>query len=231
VAAQLLDQAPERRLVGCDASTDSTEGGRRSGEWHSGAVGSSDKQQDLIRFRNLLTVLEGSLRQHHAARDVDDLLAPLRSLADDHGFSNRVLQGLALLRNPEQLRVYRLQRPVPELAIVADSFHTKPLLRIQQSADRYQVLALSRQRARLYEGNRDALAEVELADGVPATPSDLAGNDDRDPERETRIYAASTADGITRHGTGGDQRARENETERYFSAVDRGITEHHSRPS
>jgi len=40
-------------------------------------------------------------------------------------------------------RVYRLQRPVPELAIVADSFHTKPLLRILQSADRYQVLALT----------------------------------------------------------------------------------------
>lgn len=190
-----------------------------------------DKQQDPIRFRNLVKVLGESLRQHHGVREVDALLAPLRSLADDHPFWNRVMQGLVVLRAPASLHVYRLQRPVPELAIVADSFHTKPLLRIQQSAGRYQVLALSRQRARLYEGNRDALAEVDLADGVPATPSDLAGGDGRDVERDTRIYAASTTQGITRHGMGGDERARENEAEQFFRAVDRGITAHHSRPS
>jgi len=37
---------------------------------------------------------------------------------------------------------------------VADSFHTKPLLRVLQSADRYQILALNRHEAKLYEGNR-----------------------------------------------------------------------------
>ena len=190
-----------------------------------------DKRQDPIRFRNLLKILEGSLRQHHAPRDVDVLLAPLRSLAEDHAFWNRVLQGLAVLRNPEGLHVYRLQRTVPELALVADSFHTKPLLRIRQSADRYQLLALSRQRARLYEGNRDALAEVDLAEGVPATPADLGDSDGRNVDRDTRIYAVATTQGITRHGMGGDERARENEAERFFRAVDRGITAHHSRPT
>ena len=48
------------------------------------------------------------------------------------------------------------------VAIVADSFHTKPLMRIVQSADRYQILALSRDSARLFEGNRDRVDEIDL---------------------------------------------------------------------
>jgi len=75
---------------------------------------------------------------------------------------------LAVLAAPGLFRVYRLQRPVPELVVVADSFHTKPLMRILQSADRYQVLGLNRQEIKLFEGNRDALDEIELAQGVAA---------------------------------------------------------------
>jgi hypothetical protein len=187
-----------------------------------------DKQQDVIRFRNLVKSLESALQPGRSGRDIDHLLAPLRSLADDHNFWNQVMHGLAVLRNPDDFHVYRLQRPVPEIAVVADSFHTKPLLRIQQSADRYQVLALSRARARLFEGNRDALAEVELAPPVPATSPDGTDDDGRDPERATRVY--SKAEGATRHGTAED-RAADREVERYFRALDSAVTEHHSRPS
>jgi len=190
-----------------------------------------EKQQDVIRFRNLVKSLEASLLQRgNAAREVKTLLEPLQALADDHAFWNHVLQGLAVLRNPEGIRVYRVQRAVPELAIVADSFHTKPLLRIQQSADRYQVLGLTRASARLFEGNRDALTEIDTS-GVLPTAGD-EGAERTDPERATRVYGATSAEGITRHGTGGGERQfRDDERERYFRAVDRAITEHYSRPS
>jgi len=190
-----------------------------------------ERQQDVIRFRNLVKLLETSVPTHHGARDVAALLAPLHALADDHVFWNHVLQGLAVLRNPDHAHVYRLQRPVPEVAIVADSFHTKPLLRIQQSADRYQVLALSRTRARLFEGNRDALAEIEFVAEVAASAPEATGSDLRDVERATRVYGAASAEGTTRHGTGGEQRLRDNETERFFRSVDRAVIQHHSRPS
>jgi hypothetical protein len=188
------------------------------------------KQQDVIRFRNLLKSIEIALQRDHGGRDVATLLEPLRALASNEGFWNHVLHGLAVLRNPQAFHVYRLQRPVPEIAVVADSFHTKPLLRIQQSADRYQILALSRARARVFEGNRDTLAEVELGDEFPATPSDAMAGDTGDAERATRIYGASTAEGTTRHGTA-EQRIEDNAAERFFRAVDRTVTEHYSRPS
>src|SRR3546814_15134496 len=80
---------------------------------------------------------------------------------------NHNFEGLAVLGAAGLFRVYRLQRPVADLAIVADSFHTKPLMRIVQSADRYQVLGLNRHSARLFEGNRDSIDEITLAPEVP----------------------------------------------------------------
>jgi hypothetical protein len=58
-------------------------------------------------------------------------------------------------RGPGVFQFYRLQRPVPELVVVVESFHVKPLIRILQSADRYHLLGLNRQQIKLLEGNRE----------------------------------------------------------------------------
>ena len=98
-----------------------------------------DNQQDPIRFRNLVKTLEQSLRQKCPTREVRPLLKPFNDLASDRDFWNHTYAGLAVLCAPDLFRIYKLQRSVPELAIVADNFHIKPLLRIVRSADRYQI--------------------------------------------------------------------------------------------
>ena len=103
-----------------------------------------DRQQDPIRFRNLVKALEESLRETYPTREIERLLEPFHALAADVSFWNHTRDGLAVLGATGVFRVHRLQRSVPELAVVADSFHTKPLLRILQSADRYQILGVSR---------------------------------------------------------------------------------------
>lgn len=190
-----------------------------------------DNQQDAIRFRNLVKVLEVSLRRTYPTRDSGPLLAPFHTLAGDRDFWNHTLDGLAVLATSDLFKVYRLQRPVAELAIVADTFHIKPLLRILQSSDRYQILGLNRHAMRLFEGNRDALDEVELAPGVPATIADVTGTDAADRERANRVYGPASPGGTTRHGTDVMQDALENDTARFFRAVDRAITAHYSQPS
>lgn len=190
-----------------------------------------DRQQDPIRFRNLVKVLEASLRQEHAARDVRQLLASFQALADDGAFWTRTLDGLAVLATSDLFRVYRLQRSVPELAVVADSFHTKPLLRILQSADRYQILGINRQEMRLFEGNRDAVDEIEPAAEVPRTAVEVVGEKIGEPERKNRVYGPAGPGGTTRHGTDVEEDALASDTERFFRAVDRAVLEHHSRPS
>lgn len=187
--------------------------------------------QDPIRFRNLVKELARSLQQKYPEREIETLLAPLNALAADTNFWNHTLDGLAVLAAPDVFRVYRLQRPVAELVVVADSFHTKPLMRIVQSADRYQVLGLNRHSARLFEGNRDRLDEIDLAPQVPRTLDDAL---DRDFERDraTRTHGAVRAGTMGRHGASdAAQDGIRADTEHFFRAVDRSVLEHHSRPS
>lgn len=191
-----------------------------------------DNQQDPIRFQNLLKELEEPLRQQFPKDDIRTLLQPFLALANDRDFWNHTLDGLAVLGARGIFRVYKLQRPVTEFALVADSFHTKPLMRILQSADRYQVLGLNRQEIRLFEGNRDALDEIELARTVPKTITEALGDELTEPHRTVASYGG-IGDGHSpmHHGHGGKESEVDTDAERFFRAIDRGILEHHSKPT
>ena len=137
-----------------------------------------------------------------------------------------------MLGGPGLFRVFRLQRPVHELAVVADTFHTKPLRCFLQSVGRYQVLGLSLQKIQLFEGNRDALDEIDPAPGVPRTIAEALGDELTDPHRTVASYGGVGAGSMPmHHGQGGKKDEVDNDAERFFRAVDRAVLEHHSRPS
>ena len=189
-------------------------------------------QQDPIRFGNLVKTLEESLLRKYPKRESKTLLDPFRALAEDRDFWEHTLDGLAVLGAQGVFRVYKLHRPVPELAVVADSFHTRPLLRMLQSADRYQVLGLSRQGIRLFEGDRDALDEIDPAPGVPQTITEALGAELTEPHQTVASYGgAGGPRSAMHHGHGGKDAEVDIDAERFFRAVDRGVLEYHSRPS
>ncbi len=188
-----------------------------------------DNAQDPIRFRNLVKQAEKHLREKYPSHDIAALLKPLKNLTDDRLFWNHTGDGLAVISGPEVLRVYCLQRPVAELCIVADNFHTKPLMRIVQSADSYQVLGLHQQAFKVYEGNRDGIQELPPIDGVPQTAAELLQDDPDEPDRAQRVYG--TARASTQHGTNIKQDAEKRDAERFFRAVDQAVLRHHSKPS
>jgi hypothetical protein len=191
-----------------------------------------ENQQDPIRFGNLIKELEASLRQKHPAAQTRLLMEPFEDLAGDQAFWNRTLDGLAVLGGPSLFRVFRLQRPVAELAVVADSFHTKPLRRFLQSVDRYQVLGLSFGKVQLFEGNRDTLDEIEPAPEVPRTIIEALGEELTEPHQTVASYGG--VGGGSRpmhHSQGGKKDEADIDAERFFRAVDRAVLEHSSRPS
>jgi hypothetical protein len=187
--------------------------------------------QDPIRYKNLLRALEQSLLSQYPVGEANTLLDPFQALARDRDFWNHTWDGLAVLAAAGLFRAIKLQRPVPELALVANSFHIKPLLRILQSADRYQVLILNRRQIGLFEGNRDRLDEVELAPGVPRTITEALGAELTDPHQTVASYGGTSLGSSMRHGHGSKQDELEIDEERFFRAVDRAILEHHSQPS
>ena len=188
-----------------------------------------DNEQDPIRFRNLVKELEQSLRRDYSTRDMRPLLEPFQKLADNRAFWNCTLTGLAVLGAPGFFRSYRLQRAVPEVAIVADSFHLKPLLRILQSADGYQLLGLSREKIRVFEGNRDALDEVQLDPAVPPSPRDVPGGEAK--EFHVSAWTSSAGSPAVHYSEGDKSDIVEKDATRFFRAVDRAILEQYSRPT
>lgn len=173
----------------------------------------SGSQKDAAHYRQLVDRAATALGGELPADQSDALLAPLRELAANERFWEHTLDGLAVLRAPDYFKVYKLQRTVPERAIVADSFHTKPLLRIAQSADRFHVLAISRDKARLYQGDRYGLDEVHTDPQYPRSALEAFGEADWDGQEYTQGSNEI------------DQAAQ-----RYFRAVDRAIADNYSKP-
>lgn len=190
-----------------------------------------DSRQDQILFRNLVREIESALLGQCSAREARACLAPFEALASDREFWNHAREGLAVLAAGNVFRRYRLQRPTRTITVVADSFHTKPLIRVLQSADRYRILGISRQSMRLFEGNRDGIDEIEPAPGVPRTAADVIGEEAGGPERKARVYGPAAPGAASRHTTDIKEETKASDTERFFRAVDRAMMEHHSQPS
>lgn len=195
-----------------------------------------ENQQDPIRFRNLLQTLEKTLSQKFPQRKMEEVLTKLQSFAHDTQFWNHRTDGLAILCSSEGFQIFDLQRPVEELLVVADSFHMKPLLRELQSTDRYQLLALNRHGAKLYEGNRHALDEVDLTN-IASTIEEALGEELTEQHLTVASYGAGAAraggggatPSIHAHGDKTDE--VDSDRDRFFRSIDRSILEQYSRPS
>ena len=188
--------------------------------------------QDPIRFRNLVKQLEESLLQAYPKTEARVLLKPFHALAENHDFWKHTLDGLAVMAGPDFFRVFRLARPVSELVVVGDSFHITPLWQFLQSVTRYQVLGLSLDKIRLFEGDRDTLEEIEIGAGVPRTMTDALGSELTEPHQTVSSYGGvGGASKPMHHGHGGKADETDIDADRFFRSVDRAVLEHHSQPS
>jgi len=109
--------------------------------------------------------------------------------------------------------------------VVADSFHIKPLIRIMQSADRFQVLCLELKSVRMFEGNHFRIEKLENRN-LPQDPWQVSGitfSKQQDAARDLH-QAAKQADE-------GNGRAEPVSHELFFRAVDKAVWENYSRPS
>jgi hypothetical protein len=193
---------------------------------------SPDNQQDLIRFRNLIKIMEASLSKKYPGPETKHFLEPFEALGLDREFWNQTLEGLVVFSGAGVFRVFRLRRPVAELAVVANSFHVKPLRRFLQYVGRYQILGLSLNKIKLFEGDLGSLEEIEPAPEVPQTITDALGAELTESHQTVASYGGVKGGSHPmRHGQGGKKDEIDKDTQRFFRAVDRAVLEHHSRPS
>lgn len=178
--------------------------------------------EDPIRFRNLVRSAERLLAEKYADRDVESFLEPVRRLGDS-AFWRYQMDGLALFRSRDDLVFFRLPASLPELAIVADSFHVRPLLSVLQSNRRFHLLVLGQKAVALYDGTERSLGPVDLL-GMPRSLTDALGL-----ERGERLLGTHSANrGLKApvfHGGGAPDASRKDELHRFFRAIDQALWE------
>lgn len=160
------------------------------------------------------------------------LLKPLHALFNDKNFWNHTLNSLALFRSRDLFEVYGLQHTVSENAIVATSFHIKPLKKYLQTTGRFQVLSVTREQIKLHEGNRENLNEIAPGDDVPRTIQEALGHELTDEHITVASYnGPKYATPNMYHGHGSKKDEIELDAERFFQVIDRAIYENHSKRS
>ena len=197
-----------------------------------------DSQQNVVRYKNLVRELKDAVQQKHRNADVGSLMQPFERLADDNEFWAHPQDGVAVFGAPGFSHVEKLQRTVPALVVVNDHLYVKPLIRVFQSEDTYQILVLDRAEVKLYQGNRYVLDEVVMAPSVPRTIEDALGPEVTLQGIEGKGTVGTRAgsngravNGTVFHGHGSKVDEARLDMERFFRVVDRAITEAHSKPS
>ena len=185
-----------------------------------------------IRFKNLVSKMEESLLQKYSANETQEYLKPLEALVNDNDIWNYTKEGLAVFSAKGIFKVVELHKSVEELAMVADSFHTKPLRQYLQSLDHFHVLGLTLRDIRLFEGNRHSLTEIELTADTPKTIKEALGDELTDKHTTVASYGGSGGESTNmHHGHGGKSEETEKDAERFFRVVAKAIYEHYSKPS
>jgi hypothetical protein len=184
-----------------------------------------ETSQGPIRLKNLLKDAEGQLAAANLmSADAEALLEPVRTLLEDYGFWQHQRDGLAIFRSKDLCRILRVEPRMPELAVVADRFHLKPLLPLITGDGHFFVLALSQNLPRLFRATPDGIAEVE-ASRMPKSLAEAFAN--RFPEKQVQAHTASpfhrgTGSAIF-HGHGGSEEMKKDTLVAYFRQIDRGI--------
>ena len=193
-----------------------------------------DSQQNVVRYKNLVRDLKAAVEQKHRGADVAALLEPFERLIDDHDFWAHPQDGIAVFSAPGFSHVEKIQRTVPQLVVVNDHLHVKPLIRVFQSEDTYQILALDRSDIKLYQGNRYVIDEVVMAPSVPRTIEAALGPNTpiQGVARMATFGAGKGGQSATaHHGHGSKLDDTHLDMERFFRIIDRAITDAHSKPS
>ncbi|TCT16240.1 hypothetical protein EDC18_102257 [Natranaerovirga pectinivora] len=190
----------------------------------------TENKQDPILFKNLIKEIEGSLAQKYSKKEIYPIMSPFYQIEKDLDFWNHTLDGLAIFATTNNCKVYKLHRTVDPLAIVAESFHIKPLIRTFQSSNKYQLLGLSGDKFTLYEGNRYGIEEVKIDPSMPRTIEEVLGEQYTDSYLAHGVYGSGAGSTIY-HGHGGKSDEMDKDVEKFFRYVDRFVLENYSTSS
>lgn len=197
-------------------------------------------QRNPIRLKNQLQAVEAELESRGLAHEhVRRRLQSAYDLCQERDFWRQQSRGLVAFIQPQgETAVYRLPIRFETLTRIADRFHVKPLLPALTGDERFYVLALSQDGARLLSGSRFQVEEVQVPDHVPESLEEMLAAQDVVAWRQARFRTtgkisgpgSDTAAGTERGGSHSTHSVsyvvEEDEKQRileFFRQVDEGV--------
>lgn len=173
-----------------------------------------------LRLRAALQQAKALLSDSGVAKP-ESLLTSFEDLVGDEEFWRHQADGLALFASDGVTKFYRLPAVVPDLVVVAPTFHTRPLVEFLQAPERYWVLALSQNEVRLWEGTVSGLTPVNLE----TVPTNLRSALGFQIEKDRLSMHSSGGHGNKPmfHGHGAGKDDTKSELEQFFRKVDSGV--------
>lgn len=147
------------------ATTAQSEGFPRVSIYIPTYVRGNEIEQNGIRLKN--AVFEARDQLDAAGIDpavIEQLLAEATSRIDDHVYWRYQKEGLAVLIEDGLTRFIKLPGVPPELCVVAERYHIRPLVRLLRDGELSHVLAVTRDGARLFDARRHDMTEVHVED-------------------------------------------------------------------
>lgn len=175
----------------------------------------------------VLRKLVADARRRLDAEQIDDtardaLLAPASSLAESTTRSYKHAHGLALLLSADIQHVWQLPLAVPEHLSVGPRPYIVPMTPVLSADDRLLLLALSQQRARLFDFDRWTLTERAVEGLDEDSFAHLLPND-RERSLQLRQASAGASDAAFFHGHGGAKDLSDARRQAYLREVDRAL--------
>lgn len=183
-------------------------------------------RQDPIRFKHLLQELRRQLRDgRYPGTRLNELLEPVQPLVHDHLFWRNQADGLAVFLATGRAQLYRIPVVVPELFVVADAFHIKPLLPLVSRHGTFFILALSQQGCRLLEGTRYGVRQWDIPELALSLDEALPYDD---PEKQMQFHTGTSPrvgkrDAI-HHGQGLPKNDLQNRRSRYCRFINKTVS-------
>lgn len=132
-------------------------------------------QQNPIHFKNAVREAESKLRERGMnVHEAETFLRTAMRSFDDVDFWQHQNAGLAVFIAEGQCYEFRLPIEFQPLVVVHNRFYIKPLLPAIADGERFYILALSKNRVRLFDCDSRHAHEIDMQD-VPTSLADALG--------------------------------------------------------
>jgi hypothetical protein len=182
---------------------------------------SPDNKQDVLLYKNLIKEVEDKLNLILTKKEVSSFITKLDELRLHKDIWINSLDGICVFSDGHQVVVYQTHQTLPTLAIVSDSFHTKPLRRVLQQSEQYFVLGLTRTHFDLFKATRTHIEPISEELIERKTLKEALGDQISAGSLTFGSYGG-VGSGMF-HGHGDKSAEIEIDTQKYFKYVDETV--------